>query len=180
LLLNGPSKLSSSRQFERGYAKVLRSHGIAFDSRLVLNMHLTIDAGHKTIRDMLSIRHCRTTEKDPGVSRTLNDFTAIVALSDLLALGAYKAAIESGFKIPDDYSVVGYDNIFAAPFLSPPLTTVNQPKELTGKSSINLLFDLIEGKRTKPERLILRPELVIRQSVQSIRKLDSRSKTTSR
>ncbi len=61
-----------------------------------------------------------------------NDFTAIISLSDIMAIRVYESAICLGFSIPETYSIVGYDNILATKYFNPPLTTVQQPKEQTG------------------------------------------------
>lgn len=161
LLLNGPPRASSSRQYLRGYRTVLKKHGVDFDQELVLNLNLSIDAGYSAIMNIVT-GNAFFGRVGP------HDFTAIVTLSDLLALGVYKAAQEGHFCIPGDYSIIGYDNILATAFLAPPLTTVDQPKETNGTKSVNLLFDLIQGTVDKPKRITLTPKLIVRKSVKRI------------
>lgn len=74
------------------------------------------------------------------------------------------------FKIPDDLSVVGYDNIFMTAYLSPPLTTIHAPKIRTGKLSINILLDQIEGRDSEYHKIILDTKIVERESVKNISK----------
>lgn len=69
-----------------------------------------------------------------------------------------------GFKVPKDVSVIGYDNIKISLMLRVPLTVINQPKYGTGKIAANILFKLLEGKKEE-EKIILNPELVIREPV---------------
>ena len=86
------------------------------------------------------------------------------AINDQLAIGAMKAVYESGRKIPDDFALVGYDNIFASSILETPLTTINVPKYEMGKLAGKILIDIINGKRTEPEVITLPLNLIVRLS----------------
>ena len=95
------------------------------------------------------------------------EFTALYAISDLTAFGAYKAISEAGKKIPDDYSVLGFDGIEMSKYFQPSLSTMKQPCEQMVKSSIELLMDIINGKDEK-KQLIFQAELLERDSVKEI------------
>jgi DNA-binding LacI/PurR family transcriptional regulator len=92
--------------------------------------------------------------------------TAILAANDQLAVGALHAAWRRGRRIPDDLSIVGFDDLPVAQYLTPPLTTVRQPIAELGRTAIATLIDLLEAKRppTLLADLVLQPELVIRDS----------------
>lgn len=90
--------------------------------------------------------------------------TAIVAANDLLALGVLLAARERGLRIPDDVSIVGFDDIAYAGLSDPPLTTVRQPAREMGAAGARLVFRRLDGEPGPPEVIVLRPELVIRAS----------------
>lgn len=83
----------------------------------------------------------------------------------MLAIGVYEASKELGFKIPDDLSVVGCDNIFMTGYLYPPLTTVHVPKIKIGELSINILIDQINNVDDKFYKRILDVRLIERDSV---------------
>ncbi|HRU32977.1 MAG TPA: substrate-binding domain-containing protein, partial [bacterium] len=85
--------------------------------------------------------------------------TAIFTYNDVMAFGVIKAAKELGIKIPEELSVVGFDDIFFSSFTDPPLTTIKQFKEELGRMAVELLFKLMEGER---ESLLIEPELIIR------------------
>ena len=102
-----------------------------------------------------------------------NDFTSIITLSDVLALGTYEAAIQLKFTIPDDYSIIGYDNILATKYISPPLTTVHQPKKRTGIYSITYLLEQIEGNSKDTKKMIIDPVLIERKSVKEIQQYNT-------
>lgn len=89
--------------------------------------------------------------------------TAIMAGSDIFAAGVLQAAYEAGLRVPDDVSVIGYDNSFAA-FLTPPLTSVAQPLADLGRAAIDLAVEGIERPDTTPRSEIFPTRLVVRQS----------------
>lgn len=155
LLLNGPSQLSSSKNYLKGYLKALKKYGIGPQEELVKNVDLSIQAGCRAMKE------CHR-QKDKY------NFRAVVTLSDIVAIGIYEAARELKFSIPDDYSVIGYDNIMATAYLCPPLTTVHQPKIRTGSYSAKILLEKMENISADFTQIILEPRLVIRESVKRL------------
>jgi LacI family transcriptional regulator len=158
LLLNGPAQLSVSKDFLKGYLKSFRSHKIAVVKPLITSAELSLEGGYKSMKQLYSLKE----------SGSHNDFTAVLCLSDMLAIGVYEASKEIGFKIPDDLSVIGYDNIFMTPYLSPPLTTIHAPKIRIGNLSIKILLDRIEGRDKESHKIILDVRLVERESVKKL------------
>ena len=92
--------------------------------------------------------------------------TAIVAFNDLLALGVIQRLTERGIKIPDQLSVVGYDNIFGSDFSNPPLTTLGGPTDKGGRAAVELVLRMIRepGRPTSDTRLVVPSQLTIRAS----------------
>lgn len=88
--------------------------------------------------------------------------TAILAANDLAAIGALQALFEAGRTVPDDVSLVGYDNAWLAGLQHISLTTVDQPRHELGATAVELLIERIDGGRTKPKHLVLPPTLVER------------------
>ena len=93
-------------------------------------------------------------------SRATNGPRAIVAASDTQALGVIAAAHELGLHVPDDLSVVGYDDIEAADYVG--LTTVRQQLFESGRAGAELLISEIDGRAAEPRVIVLTPELVVR------------------
>jgi DNA-binding LacI/PurR family transcriptional regulator len=91
-------------------------------------------------------------------------FTALFAYNDLSAIGAIRALNEAGLKVPDDVSVVGFDDIESAAFNNPALTTVRQPLRQMGEVAARALLEKIEGNRDGLEEIPIQPELVVRKS----------------
>ena len=93
--------------------------------------------------------------------------TAIFALSNTIGLGAIKAIREAGLKIPDDISVISFDNNIHMDYLTPPITRVGQPVEEMAKLATRLLFECIDSEKRISTQLELSPELISRESVKT-------------
>lgn len=94
--------------------------------------------------------------------------TAVFCCNDVMALGAISAISEKGLRVPDDISIIGYDNIHASRFYAPPLTTIHQSKSRLGVQAVNLLFERINHKSEQRETIEIHSELVVRKSVKKI------------
>lgn len=92
------------------------------------------------------------------------DFTALFAFNDISAIGAMSAFRDAGLRVPEDISIIGFDDIQAAAFMNPPLTTVRQPLDEMGALAAKILLRRIRHGDTEPEQLSVQPELVVRQS----------------
>jgi DNA-binding LacI/PurR family transcriptional regulator len=98
------------------------------------------------------------------LSRT-KDFSALFAFNDISAVGAIRALHEAGLRVPDDVSVIGFDDVLGAPFGIPSLTTIRQPLREMGKAGAELLINRINHpKAPYPRQVIMQPELVLRES----------------
>jgi DNA-binding LacI/PurR family transcriptional regulator len=88
--------------------------------------------------------------------------TAIFCYNDMIAVGALLACRELGIAVPDQLSVVGYDDVETARYVTPPLTTIHQPKLRLGEIAMQMLLDLLEGRSVQNQ--VLPTELVVRAS----------------
>jgi DNA-binding LacI/PurR family transcriptional regulator len=95
--------------------------------------------------------------------------TAIICASDPLALGAIRAVRRLGLSVPEDISVVGYDDSALMTCTDPPLTTIRQPIEAMGRAAVKLLSSQIDGTMASGESLLFEPELVVRGSTAPLR-----------
>lgn len=135
-----------------GYRDALSAYGIAIDDRLVVGGDFRQEKGYIETKLLLNL--------DPPP-------TAIFATGDLITLGALQAIYEEGLSIPDDVSLVSFDDFDFAPYLRCPLTAVQQPKETMGEMAVKLLVErLANGEMVRERRrIVLKPRLVMRQSV---------------
>eukprot|EP01137_Pigoraptor_chileana_P029453 Opistho-2@14719 len=99
-----------------------------------------------------------------AILRTEQKPSAVFVCNDLMAIGALRAAHESGVRVPDELSIVGFDDIEQSAYTSPPLTTVAQPKERIGALAVDMLLERMGGKRRDARKVVLQPELRVRAS----------------
>ena len=89
--------------------------------------------------------------------------TAVFCYNDASALGALRAAHAAGLRVPQDLSVVGFDNIDLAAHFEPPLTTIAQPMQDMGQKAVEMILDLLAGAQA-PEDCVLSGHLIVRES----------------
>jgi LacI family transcriptional regulator len=146
--VTGPSGLPTSRARLKGLADGAGERK-PHRRRIRYAEAYTIEGGRAAAHDLL--------EREPEI-------TALFCANDLMALGALEAARGLGRRVPEDLSILGFDDIFVSALVSPPLTTIRQPLARLGKEAAELAIDLIDGNVTGPERRVLPIELVVRES----------------
>ncbi len=135
----------------RGYIDALRAYKIPVDSRLIVGRDFRKESGYIETKMLLSV------EDRP---------TAIFATSDLITLGALEAINEEGLRIPQDVSLIAFDDIDHVNFFTTPITTISQPKEIIGEVAVKLLIEKIKNhNRGETRRIMLSPKLIERDSV---------------
>jgi LacI family repressor for deo operon, udp, cdd, tsx, nupC, and nupG len=97
-------------------------------------------------------------------------FSAVFLSSDEMAMGAYQVFHQHGFNIPNDFSVVGFDDVQLSRYANPPLTTVAQPQVELGREAMMLLLEIINNKEAPSIKRILPTELVVRGSTSAPRR----------
>ena len=153
--LTGPSFNTSCRDKLAGYRKALEQYGLPYDETLIIRIELSQIRGYQATLKLI----------DSGVS-----FSAIFCFSDWIAIGALKALLENGIRVPEDVALVGYDNIDISAILRVPLTTVDIPAKTVGKKAVACLLEQIEQGNHHPQapsHIVLEPGLVVRQSTES-------------
>lgn len=136
-----------------GYLKALRDYGIDIDLALIEGGSYQHETGYFCVHHLLN----------QGLS-----FTAIVCGNDLMAFGALRALRERGYSVPDDVSLVGYDDIYLTELIDPPLTTVKQPTYELGRAAMDFLSKLMHHETITEKVHHFTPQLVVRQSVARI------------
>ncbi|MEE0955573.1 MAG: LacI family DNA-binding transcriptional regulator [Eubacterium sp.] len=142
-----------------GYKRALEDANIPYDPELVCYTPANQDSYTEECGYQLASRILKSGKK----------FTAFYAISDRMAVGVYKAVDDAGKKVPDDYSVMGFDGIPLTKYMIPPLTTMVQPAEQMAKSSMDLLMKQIRGEDAH-EKLIYDARLKVRDSVRKIKR----------
>ena len=98
-------------------------------------------------------------------------FTAIISFNDIAAIGAIRALRDANLKVPEDVSIVGFDDISVAAYYTPRLTTVRQPLRSMGETAARILLRRIQGFKDYPRELAVRPELIIRETTAPARQI---------
>lgn len=149
--ISGRSELESSNRRLNGYRDALEKAGIPVDEKLIASGDYTTETGVKSAHELLSL-------DDPP--------TAIFASNDQTAMGVYQVAQELGLRIPEDLSVVGFDNIMESKYMK--LTTVDQFIYEMGFVATQMLIKLINGEELDSQTYKMHTQLVIRDSCQRI------------
>jgi LacI family transcriptional regulator len=145
----GLSGLYSAVERQEGYAAALADHGIPLCNDLIVQGEFSFEEGYSAVEKLLAL------EERP---------TAIFASNDLSAFGALEAIREHGLRIPDDISLLGFDDIPQASVTYPKLTTVRQPLEQMGRAAVAMLLDCIANPDQRSRQITLTTQLVIRDS----------------
>ncbi len=153
--LAGPSQLPGAMDRVKGYKEALKKYGIPFSEELIIYENSSAKDGYKNFIELLR----------RGIK-----FTALFCANDMVAIGAMRAAQEKGIRIPDDVSLVGYDDTEIASLLSVPLTTVWQPRREQGVTAACLLMDMLLGKERSLQKVVMEQKLVIRASTKPLGK----------
>jgi LacI family transcriptional regulator, galactose operon repressor len=154
-LLGGRSDLESARQREAGYRRALADAGVPADDGLIVKADYDPERSAETTRQLLS---------GPVPP------TALFAANDVTAIAAMEVARDLGLRVPEDLSVVGFDNVPESALCTPPLTTVEQPIQEMGSHAITMLIDLIEGRAPERSHRRMSTRLVVRDSTRPVRR----------
>lgn len=151
--VTGPFGLEDSNDRLIGYKKALEDHGIPYEEELVYEGNYNRDGGVRAAEYFCENR---------------KDITAIFAFNDLSAYGVYNGLKKYNVSIPNDISVIGYDDIFFSEILDVPLTTIRQPVYDMGVEGVKLLLEVVKNEIHTKKCITFQPTLVVRESVKKI------------
>jgi LacI family transcriptional regulator len=162
--IRGPHQLSDTEPRWQGVCALAREHNLALDPRLIVDLpesgdpFSSFEDGYKLTEELLRRRH---------------PFTALMAFDDMTAFAAIRALGKAGIHVPEQCSVIGFDDVATAAIYSPALTTVRQPMEMMGTVTATIVLEAINATlEKKPTRIIHRriaPELIVRESTRSVK-----------
>ncbi|MCX3058301.1 LacI family DNA-binding transcriptional regulator [Streptomyces beihaiensis] len=148
-MISGPQDVLCFCARLDGYRSAVRAVGLPCDPELVVHSALTREDGHAAARGLLSLP---------------DRPTAVFTANDIQAVGVYQAAREAGLRIPEDLSVVGFDDLPMASWMDPPLTTVHQPLTEMAVAATELALTLGRGERAPQTGLEIATSLTLRES----------------
>ncbi|NOR74869.1 MAG: substrate-binding domain-containing protein [Draconibacterium sp.] len=147
--ISGPDHLNISKNRKDGYLQGLKECGLKFDSQLLAECNLSFEDATRATQQLLQIK------KLPD---------AIFGLNDTIAFAAMKEIKKHGLKIPDDIALVGFTDEFHSTIVEPTLTSIIHPTLEIGRAAANLFVQLIEKGSNFKKQIVLKTELVVRES----------------
>lgn len=152
--ITGWMAIKDARDRLEGYRRALDEAGIPFDESLIVEGDFVELGGQRAMKRLLERRR---------------DFTALLAANDQTAAGALHTLREAGLRVPEDISLIGYDDVLFARYLTPALTTIRQPLADMGRAAAKLALAALDADDAKEVKRKFDPELVERESVTSPR-----------
>ncbi|AKD38551.1 protein RbsR [Pasteurella multocida subsp. multocida OH4807] len=149
-IITGNLKKSLAHNRLNGYQRALAEANLPRQPEYIIESHFDFEGGMRGMEKVLLL--------NPRP-------TAVFACSDSIAFGAYQTIWRHGLSIPQDISIIGYDNITLAQYMSPPLSTINQPKAELGKLAVETLLQRIKNPTNSYRTFLLEPELILRESI---------------
>ncbi|WP_368913262.1 ribose operon transcriptional repressor RbsR [Mixta calida] len=146
----GPLDKTPARLRLEGFKKAMAAAGLSLPPEYIVNGDFEFQGGYNGMNALLV---CKTRPQ------------AVFTSNDAMAVGAYHALYQAGLRIPEDMAIMGYDDIELARYMTPPLTTIHQPKDELGELAIDTLIHRLKTPGASQQRLVLTPELIERQSV---------------
>lgn len=150
-LIDGPANVLSATQRKQGYLESLHEAGIAFNPNYLRSGNYQFESGYLAGKSLL----------------TETDISAVFVANDMMAFGFYRAARELGKRIPEDISVIGFDDLLFSSMLDVPLTTLKQSTDELAYNVCDILLKKMNGVKNL-NNVILNPRLTVRQSVKKI------------
>ncbi|EKG58590.1 ribose operon repressor [Vibrio cholerae HC-55A1] len=151
--ITGPLIRHQAQMRYEGYKRALAEAGIAINPDWIVESDFECEGGYQAFEKLYE------RGKLPS---------ALFVCNDMMAMGVIQAANQRGLRIPDDLSLIGYDDVHIAKFMTPALTTIHQPKYRLGKAAVDTLLYRLENPDTTAQVVQLEPTLVVRNSVRKL------------
>ncbi|ENF8746638.1 substrate-binding domain-containing protein [Vibrio fluvialis] len=151
--ITGPLIRQQAQMRYEGYKRAILEAGLEINPKWIVEADFECEGGYEAMNKMI--------ERGELPS-------AIFVSNDMMAMGAINAANEHGLSIPEDVSLIGYDDIHIAKFMSPALTTIHQPKYRLGKAAVETLLKKLDKETNEAQVVQLEPTLVVRKSVKTL------------
>lgn len=156
--ISSPLSRPSRKGVYRGFQKALEEYNLPFKEEWI---QIAIKEEESTERNYEFMNGMRLTKRLLEQSQLP---TALFTCNDMTAFGVMKALADEGVNVPEDISIVGFDNIELSEMVTPSLTTVEQPDYEMGRMASNILLDRLSGKNTENIDIVLQPKLIERHS----------------
>jgi len=153
IVILGPKKLISTQKRLKGFLNFFSEINIEYDKNLIMEGNYTIDSACNGLQSMIKKK---------------KSFTAVFSLNDLMAIGAIQTLRENNIKVPDEVSVLGYDNIYLDRFFSPKITSIATPLGKLSKIAVGKIVQGNKNAESNEKRCLIMPTLIERESCKKI------------
>lgn len=154
--ITGPLDHQAGRDRLEGYRRAIQKQGARVDENLIIEKDFSLEAGYEAVSELL----------DRKIA-----FDGLFASNDLMAFGAMKRLLESDIQVPNDVSIVGFDDIDMASIFHPTLTTIHQPMKQMGIIATEKLIAELHGETNIDKRTIVQTRLIVRESCGGLRRV---------
>ncbi|EJL6483733.1 substrate-binding domain-containing protein [Vibrio cholerae] len=151
--ITGPLIRHQAQMRYEGYKRALAEAGIAINPDWIVESDFECEGGYQAFEKLYQRGELPS---------------ALFVSNDMMAMGVIQAASQRGLRVPDDLSLIGYDDVHIAKFMTPALTTIHQPKYRLGKAAVDTLLYRLENPDTTAQVVQLEPTLVVRNSVRKL------------
>ncbi len=149
-ILTGRKEFKSTEKRKEGFINALIKNKVQINGEYIISGNYSLDGGYKAMTELINL------EKPP---------TAVFCSNDDMAIGAIKAITDAGLKIPQDISIIGFDDINFSEYTSPSLTTIKRKIERISEIGGEKILDMIDGKNIDEEKIFVETDFIIRDSV---------------
>lgn len=146
---SGAKQVSIFKERFRGYTAALNDHNLPVEQDYIVEVPSDVEKGKQATSELMSLP---------------NPPDAILSSSDFSALGAIRYLIENNYRVPEDVGVIGFGNDPFTQYLTPTMTSVDQKSKVMGTTVAKMFLDQVEGRKTDHLKILLDPELVVRES----------------
>ncbi len=153
VIILGPKRLISTQKRLKGFLDFFSEVNIEHDKNLIIEGNYSIDSASNELQSMIKKKKL---------------FTAIFSLNDIMAIGAIQTLRENDLKVPDEVSVLGYDNIYLDQFFSPKITTIATPLDKLSKIAVGKIIQGNKNAESNKKRCLIMPTLIERESCKKI------------
>jgi LacI family transcriptional regulator len=153
-IICGPGDIYTAQERLKGYERVHEDYAMTIDSELIKKGDYQVESGYRLLLELIKM-------KEPP--------TAVLVTNYEMTLGAVMAINESDIKVPDDISLIGFDNLQLAKVVKPPLSIVVQPVKQIGEVAANMILRRLKGDNSNfPSMIRLKTELILKDSIKKI------------
>ena len=153
-ILTGRKEFKSTAKRKEGFISALIKNKVQINDEYIISGHYSLEGGYRAMKELINLK------KPP---------TAVFCSNDDMAIGAIKAIVDAGLKIPQDISIIGFDDIKFSAYTSPALTTIKRKIERISEIGGEKILEIIDKRNIEEEKIFVETDFIIRDSVLNLK-----------